>query len=183
MRGDIALARDLADPRHVDAAAVVFDLDDHVLTLAGGPQGNRRRRGLAKLRPFGCVFEPVVQAVAQDMQQGLGNHLDDRLVGFRRGALDHQARRLAEGGGHLADQAREALEGMVKRQDAQAEHGPLQFADQTFQQQMLVLERDRQLAGICGVLREPSGMADGVLGDQQFTGQPDERVDPVDVDA
>ena len=90
---------------------------------------------------------------------------------------------LPSGGGHLADQPREALEGMVQRQDAQAEHRPLQFADQTIQQQVLVLERDRQLARIAGVLREPGRMADGVLGDQQFAGQPDERVDPVDVDA
>ena len=153
-RGDIARARDLADPRDVDAAAVILHFDDHVLTLPASPQDDRRRRRLAELGPFGRALEPMVQAVAQDMQQGLGNRLDDRLVGLRRGALDHQARGLGEGGRHLTDEARETLEGMVKRQDAQAEHGALQFADQAFQQQMLVLERDRQLAGIGGVLCE-----------------------------
>ncbi len=182
-RDDIARARDLADPRDVDAAAVVLDFDDHVLALPGGPKDDRRRRWLAELGPFGRAFEPVVQAVAQDMQQRLGDRLDDRLVGFRRGALDHQARGLAEGGGHLADEARETLEGMMQRQDAQAEHGALQFADQALQQQMLVLERDRQAAGIGRLLGEPGGMADGVLGDQQFAGQPDERIDALDVDA
>ena len=92
------------------------------------------------------------------------------------------SRRLGERGGHLANESGETLEGMMQRQDAQAEHRTLQLADQPLQQQVLVLEFDRQLAGIHGVLRPLSRMADGVLGDQQFAGQPDQRIDPVDVD-
>ena len=55
LRGHVALARDLADPRDVDAAAVILDLDHHVLALPRGPQIDRRRGGLAELRPFGRV--------------------------------------------------------------------------------------------------------------------------------
>ena len=111
---DVALAGDVADPGHVDPAAVVLDLDHHVLALARRPQMDRRRGRLAERGPLRCVLQPVIQAVAQDMKQGLGDRLDDRLVGLGRGAFDHEARRLAERGGHFPDEAGEALEGVLQ---------------------------------------------------------------------
>ena len=120
---DFALAGDFAHARHVDAAAVILDFDHHLLALARGPQLDRRGRGLAQPRRARLRSpRPWSQAVAQDMQQRLGDRLDDRLVGLRGGAFDHQPCRLAEGGRHLAHEARKALEGVMERQDAQAEH-------------------------------------------------------------
>ena len=78
------------------------------------------------------------------MKQRLGDRLDDRLVGLGRGAFDHQPRRLAERSGHFPDEAGEALEGVMQGQHPQAEHRALQLADQAIEQQVLVLQRDRE---------------------------------------
>jgi hypothetical protein len=116
------------------------------------------------------------------VQQWLGHRFDDALVRFRGGPFNHQAGGLSRGCRHFADQPRKALEGMMQRQDAQAEHRLLQFADQALEQQVLVLERHGELARF-GFQRPLRRMSDGILGDQQFTGQPDEAIDPSDVDA
>ena len=105
------------------------------------------------------------------MEQRLGDRLDDRLVGLGRGALDHEARRLAERGGHLPDEAGKALEGVLQRQHPQAEHRPLQLADQAVERRCWFFSAtarlwDRRLP--CARSRR---MADGVLGDQQLAGQ------------
>ena len=182
LRRRVALAGDFADPGHVDPAAVILDLDHHVLALALRPQMDRRRGRLAERGPLRGVLQPVVQPVAQDMKQGLGDRLDDRLVGLGRGAFDHEARRLAERGGHFPDEAGEALEGVLQRQHPQAEHRALELADQAVEREMLVLERDSEGSGIAVALRTLGRMADGVLGDQQLAGQSHEGVDTIDID-
>ena len=49
---------------------------------------------LARRGAFDFAFHTVIEAVAQHMQQRLGDRVDDALVGFGGGALDHQPRAL-----------------------------------------------------------------------------------------
>ena len=114
----------------------------------------------------------MIQAVAQDVEERFGDSLDDRLVRLRRGAFDDQSRGFSQRAGHFAHEARKSLEGMLQRQDPQAEHRLLQLADQAVEMEMLVLEGDRKVPWIGLVLRTLCRMADGVLGDQQFARDP-----------
>ena len=50
-RRHVALAGDVADPGDVDAAAVILDLDHHVLALALRPQMDRRAWPACRARP------------------------------------------------------------------------------------------------------------------------------------
>ena len=173
----------VADAGHVDASAVVFHLDHHVVALALRPQMDRRRGRLAECGPLRCVLKSVIQRVAQDMKQRLRDRLDDRLVRLGRGPFDYEVRRLAQRGGHFPDETGKALEGVLQRQHPQAEHCALKLADQPVEREMLVLQRDSEgswIAVAVGALRR---MADRVLGDQQLTGQSNQSVDAIDIDA
>ncbi len=181
-RSDTACPRDLADPGDVDAAAVVLDFDHDPVALPCGAQTDRRGWGLARGPAFVGAFDAMIQGIAQDMEQRLGDCLDDALVGLRGGALDHQPHRLADRRGHLAGEAREALKGVMKRKDTETEHRLLQLGDQPLKQQVLVLQGYGKLARITFFLSALRGMADGVLGNQQLTGQPDQSLDPFDID-
>ena len=75
----------------------------------------------------------------------------------------------------------ESLKGGAQRQDAHAENGSLQLADEAVERGVPVLERH----GECGtvVLCELDRVADRVFRDRELTGQPDERIDAVGIDA
>ena len=117
-RNHSAAGGDLANPRDIDARSIVLDFDHHPAALPGGPEIDRRGRRLARPRPLRRTFHAMIDRVAQHMKERLEERLHDRLVGFRRGAFDHQAGRLAQGRRHLAHQPGKALEGMVQGQNA-----------------------------------------------------------------
>jgi hypothetical protein len=124
----------------------------------------------------------MIERVSEEMEQRLRNRLDNRLVGFGRAALDDQPRRLSHRHRHLAHMPGKALESMTEGKDAQAEHGLLQVRHEALEQQVLVLQGRCQVSTVADRQRLAGGMPDGVLGDGQFAGEPDQRIDASDVD-
>jgi hypothetical protein len=90
-----------ADPRNVDAAAVILHFDDHVLALPAGPQDDRRRRWLARAARSAALSSPWSRLLRRTCSRGSEIASTIVLSASRRGALDHQARGLGEGGRHL----------------------------------------------------------------------------------
>ena len=86
----------------------------------------------------------MINGVAQDMKQRLGDRLDDGLVRLSRGPFDHEVRMLAQRGGHFPDETGKTLEGVLQRQHPQAEHCALKLSDQSVEREMLVLQRDSE---------------------------------------
>ena len=181
---DIALARDLADPRHVDAAAVVLDLDHHVLALAGGPQ--------ARSSPSrACRAAPVrLRLRARGPGRCAGHEAAARRSPRRSSCRPPSWRPRSSGAPACRATAaisrtrrgkrwKACCSGRTRRLSTDRCSSPTRRSSS----RCWFFERDGELARIAGVLRALGGMADGVLGDQQLAGQPDERVDPVDIDA
>ncbi len=129
--------------------------------------GGARRRGL----------DAMVHRIAEHVHERLHEDFDDGLVRLRVFALEGQRYGLAQLGRHLAYQPGKSLKGGAQWQDAHAENGSLQLADEAGEGGLPVLQRH----GECGtvVLCELDGVADRVFRDGELAGQPDERIDSV----
>ena len=176
-----ALDGRLADAVRVDTPTIVFDFDDDMFALPARAQMDRGERGLSRGGALGACLDAMIHRVAHHVQQRLEQHLDDRLVGMGILALDHQPRGLRQRFRHFADKPREPLEDAAQRQDPQFEHGSLQPADQVVE--LAVLVCDRRGERVVALPRQHRDMADGVLRNGQFSGEPHKRVHPLGVDA
>ena len=109
----------------IDAFAVVDDLDHDAVGFLRGADGQlagcRLARGQANLRSL----QAVIEAVANNVNQRVGQRLDDVLVGFGLLAFEHQLNFLAEFARDVAHQAREALEDKRDRHHADLHDGVL----------------------------------------------------------
>ena len=98
------------DPGRVDAAAVVADGDDDVAAgVAGGElehAGRRLARGLALVGRL----EPVVERVAHQVDERVAEGVDDGAVELGVAAGQDEVDLLADLGGQVAHEAREAHE-------------------------------------------------------------------------
>ena len=172
-----AFLRNLANLRDVDSAAVVRDFDQHVLPFAKSAQEDRRDGGLACGGACRRRLDAMVHRIAEHVHERLHEDFDDGLVRLRVFALEGQRYGLAQLGRHLAYQPGKSLKGGAQWQDAHAENGSLQLADEAGEGGLPVLQRH----GECGtvVLCELDGVADRVFRDGELAGQPDERIDSV----
>ncbi len=83
--------RGALDLRGVDARPVVRHLDDDMLAGARRAQREPSRRAvLPAAASRGGLLDAVIERVAHEVHERLGQRLDDRLVGFRVLALDDQ---------------------------------------------------------------------------------------------
>lgn len=121
-----------ANPFTIDTAAVVLDRDDH---FAAGLAGRKRHRAgfdLAGGKALGGRFEAVIDRVAHQMHQRIGQTLDDCFVDFGALALRHQFDHLAGFAGEIMDEAAETGEQGGDRHHAQHHHRVPQFAGEAF---------------------------------------------------
>jgi hypothetical protein len=125
LRGDrAALDRPGPDGRRVQAAAVVRDLDDDLASLVEGAQSDGPLGRLADGDPLLRRLDPVVDAVAHQVGEGVADRLEDGLVQLGLPALGGQRHLLATGLGEVADDAGELLPQAVDRLHARL-HDPL----------------------------------------------------------
>src|SRR5437660_71366 len=109
-RGEAAAPRGFRDGLHVDAAAVVRDLDVDRPTLVGGAEVDRALRRLVRMAAHLLGLDAVGDGVAHQMDQGIGHELDDGRVHLDRLAADLQHDALAGGPRavtHHSDERRE----------------------------------------------------------------------------
>ena len=104
------LERLLPESCRVHSMAVVLDLDDDIITLVVGLQGDLADAGLASLRADFRRLDAVVHGIAHKVDKRIGDLLDHRLVQLRVLALQHQLGLLAFGSTDVAHHSREPLE-------------------------------------------------------------------------
>ena len=124
----------------------------------------------------------MIDGVANHVQQRFEEGVDDRLVGFGVIAFGDELDRLAQPHDHLAHQPRKPLEDVAQRQHADVQHRTLQVADQPVEHRVLILQQAGEGGSVHPALRQGGGMAERVLGHDQFAGQVHQRVDPLHVD-
>ena len=77
---DAALHGVLANLCEVDATAVVADFDDHLRTLMIGVEIDRAARGFAGGDTLLGAFDAMIDGVAHDVHQRLGERIEDTFV-------------------------------------------------------------------------------------------------------
>ena len=116
----------VADSLAVDAAAVVADGDHHAVAAVRGQErhgaGARLARGLA----LAGRLQPVVDRVADHVDQGVGELVDHPLVELGLLAADLEGHLLARGKAQVADDPPEPLEQRPDRHHPGVEHALLQ---------------------------------------------------------
>ena len=162
----------------IQAAAVVADFDDDVAALVRSRQGDGAGLVLARLRAHVGHFQAMVDRVADQVHQRIGDAFDQALVQLRAFADGAQAHLLAQARGQVADQAREAAEHGIHRQHAHANDGFLQVAGVALQQ----VQAGEQAFAL-GLVEHAGDLLQHGLGDDQFADQVDQAVDLVDADA
>ena len=100
----------LDQPFAVDAAAVVGDVDQNLVARLARRDRQQADLALAGLEPLGRKLDAMVDRVADDVGQGIADHLDHFAVQLDVAAVDIDHHLLAELGGQVADHARQADE-------------------------------------------------------------------------
>src|SRR5712672_3899432 len=74
----------------IDAATVVFDFDVNVIAAMVGAQGNFAGFGFSGSAAVGRVFDAVRDGIAHEMNERVGNLLNDVVVqlGFTAGEIE-----------------------------------------------------------------------------------------------
>ena len=103
-----------AQKLRVDPAAVVLDLEDDRVPLVAGPKNGRAGRFLAPADPLLPRLDSVRDGVADEVHEGVGDHLEDRLVDLRFAAGDDDGDGLPSGLGQVPDGPREPEEEPVE---------------------------------------------------------------------
>jgi hypothetical protein len=125
-------------------------------------------------RAGGC-FQAVVEAVAHQVHQRVGDALDHRLVELGVAALDLQRHVLAQLGSGVAHHAPEAREGLADGHHAQLQCAVADFLDQPAD--LLCWPRSARVARLTRQQRRAGA------GDHQFAQQVDHGVEPVGLHA
>src|SRR5690606_25488841 len=94
----------------IDAAAVVLDLDDHMVALLVGVERDRARSWLAHRQPPLHRLDAVIDRVAYDVHEWVAQLFDDQFVDLRLTAGHHESNVLADVSTDLANDARQSLE-------------------------------------------------------------------------
>lgn len=149
-----------------------------VAALVRCRQGNRAGFVLAGGAARIGHFQAVVDRVAHQVHQRIGDLFDQALVQLGAFANGAQAHLLAEAAGEVAYQAREAAEHRIHRQHAHADDRFLQIAGIALEQ----IQAGEQLFGMRRVQAGGDLLEHG-LGDHQFADQIDQCIDLVDADA
>ena len=157
--------------------AVVAHFDDDVATLVIGLQGDRADRALARGNPRFRRFDTVIQAVADQVSQRVGDTLDQALVQFRRLAGGFQFNLFAQLAGQVAHHTGETGEHEGNRHHADGHDRFLQIAGIAFQLGQTI---HQPLRGAFLHLRRC--LQQHGLGNHQLANQVDQLVDFFDTD-
>jgi hypothetical protein len=125
--GQSPCARLLADPRPVEAAAIVRHRDLHLGALQGGGEGDEARPRFARGRPLLRRLDPVVHGIADEVEEGILEPFRDRPVELDLVADELELHLLAGGQGHVAHDALQALPGFGEGDHPQAAHARIEF--------------------------------------------------------
>ena len=106
----------------VDARAIIAHLDDDAPRSMLGGEMDAALRRLAERQPRLGQFAAVIDGIAQQMRQRIGQLLDHGLVDFGTLTGHDQAHLLAQLGGEFAHQARHAREDRFDRLRANGHH-------------------------------------------------------------
>jgi hypothetical protein len=171
---DAALGGAGPDPLDVQPAAVVDHLDHDVAAALAGAQVDDADRRLARSQPgLGCLHS-MVDGVAHQVVQRIGNLLDQAAVELSAFTGHAQFDPFAEAGRQLPHQPGETREHVRDRQHPDREHCFLQVAG---------VARQVGQPRVVDVVAAGAGLGQRALagqhrlGDHQFAHQVDEQVD------
>ena len=116
----------IANPFDVDATAVVADRDDDAVTPMRRGEPHRRHLRLAPAQPHVGRFDPVVDGIADKMDERVAEFVDHSLVEFGLLSRDLERHALAEFIRDVADRPLEPVQERADRHHPRAEHTPLQ---------------------------------------------------------
>ena len=165
----------LQHPVAVDAAAIVFNADQNAAGFMLGTQDQFARRRLARGQPLLRRLQAVVERVAHQVHQRVGNFLDHRLVQLGIAAHDLEIDFFAQAGGGVTHHAAKAAEGFAHRHHAQAQGAVANFFNQAVHVQVGLDQ-----AGLTGLAGQQRGAR---AGNHQLAQQVDHRVQPVGLHA
>ena len=146
----------------LQAAAVVADLDDDAAGVVVGVQRDRALRGLAARDAHVRGLDAVVDRVAHQVRQRIGDLLDDRLVELGVLAVDDELDVLAELARHVVHDALEAAEGGADLHHAQLQRAVAHLLDQVGQRgvlscsSLLRVRRASRLAPAAAMISSPT---------------------------
>ena len=165
----------------VDATAVVLDTDQDGAGLVACAQGQVAQGRLARLQARLRRLQPVVQSVAHQVHERVGNLLHHGLVQLGLTAQDVELHFLAQTGGGIAHHALEAVEGLTHRHHAQAQGAVADLFDQPVH--VLVgfgqgLQQRLQRIGL-QVFKGRQGRAGAGTGNHQLAQEVDHRVQAI----
>ena len=152
----------------VYAAAVVPHDDDDPIAFLFRPNQELAGRGFAAPNSFAGRLDAVIDRVAEQVNQRLGNLLDDLLVELRFAAPDRQDHFLVEGSRQVAHGAWKRIEHRGERQHGQLDHALPELLGDQVQADPVVTEVRQELAHLpadgaerVGVLAKLRGNAVG----------------------
>ncbi len=115
------------DPRGVETATIVGDLDHDAAALVPGRQPDRATLRLAGGATLGRRFEAMIGGVAHHVGQRIADEVEHLPVELGLGAVHLDIDRLAEFGRQIAHDPRQLLPGVADRLHPRLQHAFLQF--------------------------------------------------------
>src|SRR5579862_4160429 len=91
----------------IDSPAIILHFDINVIAAMIRAYGDVAMIGLPGMVPFLGALQSVSNGVADEMNEGIGNLLDDAVVELRFGSREIQLHLLACGAGGIAHSARD----------------------------------------------------------------------------
>jgi cytochrome c peroxidase len=177
----VTMARPTNNDGSVDARAIITDLDEDLigsaLCLDPKSPGRRLSGGGAVL----LTLQAMIDRVAHDMEHGLKQHFDDRLVGFRFVSLDEDPYRFAESRGHLPNDAGETLQDRAQWPYPHSNYGSLQITDEALESALAIFQnvRERRVTS----LSELDGMPEGIVDNRELASQTHQPIDLFRIDS
>jgi hypothetical protein len=126
----------------VDAAPVVFDIDEDLVARLARRYGEDPDLPLAGLQPVGRHFDPVIHRVADDVRERIADHLDHLAVELDVAAFDIDEHLLAKLRRKVADHARQSHEEVLDPLHARAGDRIAHFGDDRAQPLERATDRD-----------------------------------------
>ena len=130
----------------VDPASVVFQRDQNAVALLLGRENQMAGRGFAEALANLGGLDAMIHRVADQVNQRLGDLLDDFLVELGLAAANLELDFLAEGARQVADRPRERVEHRRDRQHRQLDDVLAQLFGDEIQAHAIVAEADQKLA-------------------------------------
>ncbi len=173
----------LANLREVDAAAIVANFDDDLRALVIRVEINRAARGFAGGDAVFGAFDAVIDGVAHDVHQRLGERVENALVEIGVLAGEVESDVFAALLGDVANEARETAEQLLDGHHANLEHAFVQLIENARLKRESVGELGAQRIVLMAFVELGQRAVEHRLADDEFADEIHDGVDARGIDA